>query len=102
MTAGPREGARRAEQWTSSSAFVITADDIPWARFRGESSSFEPVNFIYFVVEVILEAQSYRRLAQSAMHALHEEQRKTRAHDDLKDEYRRFRERVMLESGAEV
>ena len=56
------------------------------------------------IVDLVLEAQTYRSLAHMAIHALHH---LTRDHDrlrqelvELKDEYRGFRERILRDAGV--
>lgn len=54
------------------------------------------------LVNLFAEADAYRRLAQAAVHALHdlqaEHDRHLRAHYRLLDEYRRLREQVLREA----
>ena len=54
------------------------------------------------LVNLIAEADAYRRLAQASFHALHdlqaEHDRHLRAHHRLVDEYRRLREQVLREA----
>jgi hypothetical protein len=56
------------------------------------------------LVEALLDAQSYRVVAQEALHVLHDQHRKyDRLYDDharLGEEYRWFREHVLDEAGA--
>ncbi len=56
------------------------------------------------LVDVLVEAQSYRVTAREAIHALHAltvDHRKLRQkHDEVDEEYRRFREHLLLERMA--
>ncbi len=56
------------------------------------------------VVDVVLEAQSYRGLAQAAIHALHaltvDHGKLRQKHDELDEECRRVREHLLREAGV--
>jgi hypothetical protein len=57
-----------------------------------------------WLVEVLVEAQSYRCLAQAAIHALHRLTRDNHTlrqhHHELRDEYRGLRQRLLRDAGA--
>lgn len=77
-------------------ARMLTDRDIDWSLQLAPETDHHPHDQ---VVDLAVEAQSYRTLAQQAIHALHDLQRlhdrqQDAAHRTL-DEYRALRERVL-------
>lgn len=69
----------------------LTAADIPWDLAPAPDVPHDPDDLL---VETLVDVQSYRTVAQQAIHALHREMRecaRLRARrDELRDELRRY------------
>jgi hypothetical protein len=84
----------------------VAADEICWVPFSDRPRRDERLGASGedLLVEALREAQSYRELAQAAMHALHElrgERDYLRdARERLLDEYRRLREQILRSEAA--
>ncbi len=77
---------------------MLTAADIPWELQEppADDLPYDPEDLL---VELLVEAQSYRTVAQQVIHALHD---LTQQHDRLRashyrliDEHRRLRESIL-------
>jgi hypothetical protein len=79
----------------------MTAVDIPWTL--GETPASVAVDDD-LLVDLVLEGQAYRLIAQQAINALHHlhctHEQLRRAHERIKDEYRSFRERILRDAGV--
>ena len=74
----------------------VAAADIPWTLPPAPDVPHDPEDLL---VEALVEAQSYRTVAQQAIHALHDltqqHDRLRTSHHRLIDKHRRLRESIL-------
>jgi hypothetical protein len=75
-----------------SELIALTADDIQW-----EMSPLDPAPISDdLLTDALIDAESYRTLAQQAIHGLHDLQQR---HDRLVDQHHRLREELRARDG---